>query len=251
MGFTITLQPESEEQNCELKMKSSTIQTIKDNLVGIRAGFMLAWLLYSYLVFREDPENRYEGQYFFDYVSNANEFCCAVWAVVTLFARHSTNKRLLFWEKWLSAQTATGSWLIALVYWVMMETTDKTFHSFWQHGILGIVTSLDFLAREPFAFKWIFAPVLYCGLNVLYLFTIANLWPEYRSTMYSFTDYGPLGSDQMWSVLKLQSALTFLIQPSIFSALWTLQHIVSAIRRRVSKNEYVMTSDSDQELIKT
>ena len=29
----------------------------------------------------------------------------------------------------------------------MMETTDKTFHSFWQHGILGIVTSLDFLAR--------------------------------------------------------------------------------------------------------
>jgi len=60
MGFTITLQPESEEQNCELKMKSSTIQTIKDHLVGIRAGFMLAWLLYSYLVFREDPENRYE-----------------------------------------------------------------------------------------------------------------------------------------------------------------------------------------------
>ena len=60
MGFTITLQPESEEQNCELKMKSSTIQIIKDHLVGIRAGFMLAWLLYSYLVFREDPENRYE-----------------------------------------------------------------------------------------------------------------------------------------------------------------------------------------------
>lgn len=169
MGFTITLQPESEEQNCELKMKNSTIKIIKDHLVGIRAGFMLAWLLYSYLVFREDPENRYEvrerflvfsqfhthrwfqyffqGQYFFDYVSNANEFCCAVWAVVTLFARHSTNKRLLFWEKWLSAQTATGSWLIALVYWVMMETTDKSFHSFWQHGILGIVTSLDFLAR--------------------------------------------------------------------------------------------------------
>lgn len=65
MGFTITLQPESEEQNFELKMKSSTIQTINYHLVGIRAGFMLAWLLYSYLVFREDPENRYEGQYFF------------------------------------------------------------------------------------------------------------------------------------------------------------------------------------------
>ena len=189
-----------------------------------------------------------------------------MWAVVTIFARHSTNKRLLFWEKWLSAQTVTGSWLIALVYWVMMETTDKSFHSFWQHGILGIVTSLDFLARgrkknnsqgilptflEPFAFKWIFPPVLYCGLNVLYLFTIANLWPEYRSTMYSFTDYGPLGSEQMWSVLKLQSALTFLIQPAIFSALWTLQHIVSATRRRITRTEYVMTSDSEQELIKT
>jgi len=60
MGFTITLQPESEEQNCELKMKNSTIKIIKDYLVGIRAGFMLAWLLYSYLVFREDPENRYK-----------------------------------------------------------------------------------------------------------------------------------------------------------------------------------------------
>ena len=60
MSFTVTLQPENGEQNCELKMKSSTIQIIKDNLVGIRAGFMLAWLLYSYLIFLEDPENRYE-----------------------------------------------------------------------------------------------------------------------------------------------------------------------------------------------
>ena len=69
--------------------------------------------------------------------------------------------------------------------------------------------------------------------------------------MYSFTDYGPLGSEQMWSVLKLQSALTFLIQPSIFAALWTLQHIVSAVRKRITRAEYVMTSDSEQELIKT
>ena len=69
--------------------------------------------------------------------------------------------------------------------------------------------------------------------------------------MYSFTDYGPLGSEQMWGVLKLQSALTFLIQPAIFSALWTLQHIVSATRRRITRTEYVMTSDSEQELIKT
>lgn len=61
MGVTITFLP---EQNCEMKMKSSTIQHIKDHLVGIRAGFMLAWLLYSYLIFREDPENRYKVKYF-------------------------------------------------------------------------------------------------------------------------------------------------------------------------------------------
>ena len=61
MGVTITFLP---EQNCEMKMKSSTIQLIKDHLVGIRAGFMLAWLLYSYLIFREDPENRYKVKYF-------------------------------------------------------------------------------------------------------------------------------------------------------------------------------------------
>lgn len=29
----------------------------------------------------------------------------------------------------------------------MMETTDTHFHSFWQHGLLGVVTSMDFLSR--------------------------------------------------------------------------------------------------------
>ncbi len=123
---------------------------LKIILQVFRAGFTVALCLHGIVNFVLDPEGRYEKHRYFDYVSNANEFFCAVWAVFTVFSRRITSNKLRFAEKWLTTQTMCSSYLITLVYWCMMDTTSFDLHSLWQHGGLALVTSADYILQSKY-----------------------------------------------------------------------------------------------------
>merc|ERR1712035_118195 len=104
-----------------------------------------------------------------------------------------------------------------------MDKVNYGLHSLWQHGGLGLLTSIDFISQRPYKFKWILAPFIYCFCDCFYMFAIAMLWPETRDAVYKFATFGEFGSESMYEVLKLQFILTFVVQTTLFCILWTMQ----------------------------
>jgi len=219
-----------------------------EHLNVFRAGFTVALCLNGIVNFVQDPEGRYGKHRYFDYVSNANEFFCAVWAVFTVFSRRIKSPELRFTEKWLTTQTMCSSYLIALVYWGLMETTSFDLHSLWQHGGLALVTSADYISQRPYKFKWILAPFIYCFLDCFYMFAIAMLWPETRDAVYKFATFGEFGSESMYDVLQLQFILTFVVQTTLFCILWSIQRTVWFLKDKFTPE--TSTTDSDTKLLK-